>query len=468
MPDTHILVVEDQRAAAGALKLRLRGLGYDVSAVARDGIEAVEKATALRPDLILMDIRLGDGIDGIEAARRIRSKLDIPVVFLSAHVDQKLLERARATRPAGFINKPFTTKDLLTAIDFALHGRGGAGTPPLTSEAPEEQPTGSDGLISTDASGRISFADRVAERITGQPRRFLLDRQLADILVELYELLPADAAALVSRVLAGDAEERLFRPVAGGKPAQRTQADLLTPLFDTRGQRYGLALKLVGASRASTPGDAGKGLENALMQALDAVPNGVICVNGELKVEHMNRYARDLLARNRGMECRNGVLSIRERTLDGKLRELVKAALQRGRQQGSDATGVMFVGAPMSGEHIEIMVAPVPLDGGDTQQARANVYLFDANSQRNVSHDVLTGLYGLSQTEAKLVQLMSNGMMLDEAAEELSISVHTARTHLKHIFHKTGINRQAELIHRIGCGPASLLLQIAPAPGARN
>ena len=73
----------------------------------------------------------------------------------------------------------------------------------------------------------------------------------------------------------------------------------------------------------------------------------------------------------------------------------------------------------------------------------------------------------LSQTEAKLVQLMSNGMMLDEAAEELSISVHTARTHLKHIFHKTGLNRQAELIHRIGCGPASLLLQIAPVPGLR-
>ena len=109
----------------------------------------------------------------------------------------------------------------------------------------------------------------------------------------------------------------------------------------------------------------------------------------------------------------------------------------------------------------------MPIGSGDPHQARALVYLFDANSQRNVSHDVLTGLYGLSQTEAKLVQLMSNGMMLDEAAEELSISVHTARTHLKHIFHKTGLNRQAELIHRIGCGPASLLLQIAPVPGLR-
>ena len=467
MSGTHILVVEDQRAAAGALKMRLRGLGYDVSAVARDGIEAIEKAAALRPDLILMDIRLGDGIDGIEAARRIRSKLDIPVVFLSAHVDQKLLDRARATRPAGFINKPFTTKDLLTAIDFALHGRGSSAPGPTPNEDDTLDEAATDGLISTDGDGRISYADRVAERITGQPRRYLLDRQLAEVLVSLYELTPDEAVALVTRMLGGDGEERLFRPVAGGKPGLRVQADVLTPLFDTRGQRYGVALKLLALGPATAPGSDTQGLQSALMHALDAVPNGVLCVNADLKVEHMNRCARDLLGRNRGLECRNGVLTIRERTLDGKLRELVRAALHRGRQQGSDATGVMFVGAPMSGEHIEIMVAPVPVGSGDPHQARALVYLFDANSQRNVSHDVLTGLYGLSQTEAKLVQLMSNGMMLDEAAEELSISVHTARTHLKHIFHKTGLNRQAELIHRIGCGPASLLLQIAPVPGLR-
>jgi DNA-binding CsgD family transcriptional regulator len=53
---------------------------------------------------------------------------------------------------------------------------------------------------------------------------------------------------------------------------------------------------------------------------------------------------------------------------------------------------------------------------------------------------------------------MTNGMTLDEAAEELEISVNTARTHLKHVFHKTGINRQTELIHRIESGPAALIV----------
>ena len=113
---------------------------------------------------------------------------------------------------------------------------------------------------------------------------------------------------------------------------------------------------------------------------------------------------------------------------------------------------------------MELIIAPVPSQTLDEQQARVIVYLFDANSPRNVSHDLLTGLYGLTQTEAKLVQLMSNGMTLDEAGQELEISVNTVRTHLKHVFHKTGLNRQTELIQRIGCGPASLLVSLSQQP----
>ena len=75
-----------------------------------------------------------------------------------------------------------------------------------------------------------------------------------------------------------------------------------------------------------------------------------------------------------------------------------------------------------------------------------------------VSHDILMRLYGLTKTEAKLVQLLVGGSTLDSAAQTLDISVNTARTHLKHVFHKTGINRQAELVHRIETGPAALLV----------
>ena len=122
--ETNILVVEDQRA--GALRMRLRGLGYDVMAIAT---EAIEKAAELKPDLILMDIKLGEGMDGIKAAHRIREQFAIPVVYVSAYADRELLDRACATHPARFIDKPFTTKDLLTTINLALHQDSTESTP---------------------------------------------------------------------------------------------------------------------------------------------------------------------------------------------------------------------------------------------------------------------------------------------------------------------------------------------------
>ena len=76
--------------------MRLRGLGYVVADIATSGADAVEKAGALSPDLILMDIQLGEGIDGIEAAHRIREQVDIPVIYVTAHADPGLLERARS------------------------------------------------------------------------------------------------------------------------------------------------------------------------------------------------------------------------------------------------------------------------------------------------------------------------------------------------------------------------------------
>jgi DNA-binding NarL/FixJ family response regulator len=465
MAGEQILVVEDQRAVAGALKMRLRGLGYDVAAIAKDGFEAIEKAAELHPDLILMDVRLGEGMDGIEAARRIRSSLDIPVIYISAHVDQKLLERARSTGPAGFINKPFTTKDLLTAIDLALHGKARQTLPERGGEAANDA-SASDGLVTTDSEGRIGFANRIAEALLGVNRRQLIDRPLADLLANLYDLLPGRAAELVAKVLRGDGEEQLERAPGGrGSGAQRQQRDVLTPLFDTSGQTYGVALKLATSMKPVSE-RAGSGNEPAFAQALDTMPNGILIVGPDLRIHHMNRSGREILARNRGVECRNGSLTVQDKLLEQRLRELVRAALARGRADQSDATGAMFVRAPLSREHVELIVAPVPGSGAEEQNARALVYLFDANSPRQVSHDMLTGLYGLTQTEAKLVQLMSNGMTLDEAAQELEISVNTARTHLKHVFHKTGINRQTELIHRIGCGPASLLVRYLPATQA--
>jgi PAS domain S-box-containing protein len=121
MAKTKILVVEDERVSAEDIKMSLQRLGYSVSGIAVSGEEAVKNAEEKQPDLVLMDIVLKGKMDGIEAASEIRSRLDIPVVYLTAHADKKTLARAKITEPFGYILKPFDDKDLQTNIEMALY-----------------------------------------------------------------------------------------------------------------------------------------------------------------------------------------------------------------------------------------------------------------------------------------------------------------------------------------------------------
>ncbi len=121
MSKGNILVVEDERLVACDLQQRLQRAGYEVPGLAGSGEEAIRSAERFRPDLILMDVMLPGAMDGIAAAGRIRERLQIPVVFLSSHSDQSVLDRAKATEPMGYILKPYEEQALLTTVDMVLH-----------------------------------------------------------------------------------------------------------------------------------------------------------------------------------------------------------------------------------------------------------------------------------------------------------------------------------------------------------
>jgi signal transduction histidine kinase len=117
----QILIVEDERIVAEDIKMSLKRLGYSVPGTATSGEEAVKKAEAIQPDLVLMDIVLEGEMDGIEAASAISSRFDIPVVYLTAYADKKMLERAKVTEPFGYILKPFEDKELRSIMEIALY-----------------------------------------------------------------------------------------------------------------------------------------------------------------------------------------------------------------------------------------------------------------------------------------------------------------------------------------------------------
>jgi signal transduction histidine kinase len=121
MNSAKILIVEDEAVVALHMAHRLEALGHTVAGTARSGAEAVQQARAVRPDLILMDIRLEGEMDGIEAAKEIRAREDIPIVYLTAYADEATLQRAKITEPYGYLLKPFQTRDLQINIEMALH-----------------------------------------------------------------------------------------------------------------------------------------------------------------------------------------------------------------------------------------------------------------------------------------------------------------------------------------------------------
>lgn len=117
----RIFIVEDEVVIAMEIESVLQQLGYLVAGSAATGEDAIALAAEMRPDLILMDIRLKGEMDGITAADRIYRLYKIPVIFLTAHSDPKTLEKAIAVHPFGYLIKPFRKNELYTAIEIALY-----------------------------------------------------------------------------------------------------------------------------------------------------------------------------------------------------------------------------------------------------------------------------------------------------------------------------------------------------------
>ena len=120
MKEAKILVVEDEALVALHLEQRLHMLGHTVVGTAFSGTDALEQTAAHLPDLVLMDINLGRGISGIEAAQQINRVFDIPVVFVTAHSDDAILQKATAAGPYGYVVKPFEDSALRVTIEIAL------------------------------------------------------------------------------------------------------------------------------------------------------------------------------------------------------------------------------------------------------------------------------------------------------------------------------------------------------------
>ncbi|MDR0756141.1 MAG: response regulator [Puniceicoccales bacterium] len=163
-----ICIVEDDINSAFVLQTILSKSGYEVLPPVSTGEEAIARAASDNPALILMDITLSGKLDGIEAAKRIKQKYDIPIIYLTGYSPDTIIQRVKETTPFGFIIKPYDPKSVLITIEMALHKAA------IEHESMETKRrlaitlgTLQNPVFSTDATGHITYLNAAAQNFLG-------------------------------------------------------------------------------------------------------------------------------------------------------------------------------------------------------------------------------------------------------------------------------------------------------------
>jgi len=294
MKNAKILVVEDEKVVAADIEESLRKLGYTVIGAAASGVGAIRKAVETAPDLVLMDIKLKGGMDGVDAAGELHSRLGIPVVFLTAYADGEILERAKRSSPSGYVLKPFDERALRSAVEIALHR-----FPQERRLAESEGRLVSairsidEGVIMTGRDGHITLLNRAAEKLTGWKQSEATGKASHEVFTTVNGItgsLMPDPVARVIRdgVGVGLAGNRVLVSRHGSETWIRGST---SPLHDSDGDLVGVAVIFrradsvvsgetpattsCGVSRFETLGRLTGGVSQEMRKSLDVVVNAV-------------------------------------------------------------------------------------------------------------------------------------------------------------------------------------------------
>ena len=121
MKKISVLVIEDNPLIVADIEQCLDNINFTVSGTAYNYADALIQLQSTTPDVVLMDINLGEDKDGIDLGKLIKDCYRLPFVYLTSNTDRITIERAKRTCPSGYIIKPFDERDLLAVIEIALY-----------------------------------------------------------------------------------------------------------------------------------------------------------------------------------------------------------------------------------------------------------------------------------------------------------------------------------------------------------
>lgn len=226
LPTQSILIVEDDPITARYLELGLKRMGYVNTRIAGSSEAALEMVRSEVPDLALMDIQIEGGRDGIDTARLMRDRFDVPVIFLTGLADEATMDRARDANPLGYLVKPVKAEDLRAALQAAFLKEN------LERTARERDlwlggilEAVGEAMLACDVHGRIEFANSAVRQLLELPQGEPLRRGFGESIALKDEvgrpiedpnlLAPGESAAVLSRA-SGEVPVRLsIRRVLG-------------------------------------------------------------------------------------------------------------------------------------------------------------------------------------------------------------------------------------------------------------
>ena len=197
-----VLVVEDEAVVARDLQRSLGDMGYDVIAAVTSGDEALRATSRRVPDVVLMDIRIAGDKDGIATASLLNARYQVPVIYMTAYADVETVTRAAQSGPYGYIVKPFTSREVRSAIEVACrkHDADRQLSRRERWYATMLRSIG-DAVIACDCERKIEFMNPAAERLTGWRHADASGRAIDEV-VRLYRGDAPGLDATISEVLA--------------------------------------------------------------------------------------------------------------------------------------------------------------------------------------------------------------------------------------------------------------------------
>jgi DNA-binding CsgD family transcriptional regulator/PAS domain-containing protein len=204
----------------------------------------------------------------------------------------------------------------------------------------------------------------------------------------------------------------------------------------------------------------------SMLEALDHMPTGIIITDGDGKIKHMNKTAREITDRKDGLFLARDTIGLSHQSENRELMTSIRKAVSSAAIGEILSGHAMSVSRDNSDEPYPLMISTlwgnnIKLGLGILDAPLAAIFVTDPDRPQEAPAELLQRLYGLTMSEARLVERLVAGNTVKDAAMANGITVHTARQYLKAIFQKTGTDRQASLVGKVMSSPIWAQSQLA-------